>query len=177
MSVIAKLYVQENRNYGAGSLTQMNCVCENDMMAAYAGSEEDKLFTQYSPQGDVKIHHDAGWVPIGEQGDKFYFMILSDDEVEDATFPSAIAYRKLMVHSVTDFGFDSRRLDMREAGNPEGDWPGKRISRFSWTMTVDNPALMNGGFFKAGSAKYWLAIYPASDFTRDTAIAAAHGRG
>jgi len=180
MSVIAKLYIQDTRNYGSGALTLLNCVCDNDMMAAYAESEEDKLFTRYSPSGDVKLHHESGWTPLGEPQEKFYFMIVRDDEVEDHTFPGAKAFRRLQVYSVTDFGHDSKKLEFRDVTlanepHPATDHRAKIISKFSWHMTIDNPPLMESGFLKPGGTNFWLVIYPADKFTRDQAIAASHG--
>lgn len=176
MSVIAKLYVQTARNYGAGSLSQLHCVAENDMMAAYADSEEDRLFTRYSPSGDVKLHHDSGWAPFDQDGEKFYFLILNAEEAGNRQFPGAVAYRALQVFSLTDFGHDAKRLEMREHAAPTStDFRERRIGKFSWQMTIDNPGLMDSGFLEPGRSDYWLVIYPAGEFTRDKAIAAAHG--
>lgn len=183
MSVIAKMEARERHEFGTGSLLELNCVCENDLMAAYAGSEEDRLFTRYSPWGEMKINQPAGFdITGGIERAKFYVMIVAGDEAFDPTFPDAVAYRALSVRSVTDFGDNmAKRVEMCESGpmpicdtyRPE--YRGSVIERFSWKMSIDNPGATQQ--LKPGSPSgYWLALYPADKLDRDGAIRAAHGR-
>src|SRR3546814_9159944 len=56
MSVIAKLNLLAVRAFGGGSLYEMSCVCQDDLMAMYAKSDEDKLFTNASPWGEARLN-------------------------------------------------------------------------------------------------------------------------
>jgi hypothetical protein len=172
MSVIAKVSIRGIHNYGSGSLVELGCVCENDLMAAYAGSEEDKLFTKYSPWGEVKLHQPAGWV-LGKQGDAFYVMIGNDlPEGVDLSFGDHIyAWSQAKVASITDFGDNqAKRVEIIDTGNQRGG----AITSFNWKMSVDNPGATNQ--LEPGNSKYWVAFYPADQFNRDSAIAAFHGQ-
>lgn len=189
MSVIAKLLVRGVTDYGTGRLVELGCVCENDLMAAYATSEEDKLFTKYSPQGDMKLHQPAGFALGTEPGDMvppeaFYVMALHKDEYEhkapdlgpdrdryqpDLNFPGASVWACGSCYSLTDFG-GTKRVEFR--ANGKGTIGSRGVEALNWKMSVDNPAASDQ--FKPGEI-YWIALYPASKFDRDAAIRAAHG--
>jgi hypothetical protein len=172
MSVIAKVSIRNIHNYGSGSLVELGCVCENDLMAAYAGSEEDKLFTKYSPWGEIKAHIPSGWV-MGEVGQAFYVMIGNDLPKDvDLSFGDNIRFwSQAKVQSITDFGDNqAKRLEIIDTGNQRGP----ALTSFNWKMSVDNPGATDQ--LQPGSNDYWVAFYPADRFTRDTAIAAFHGR-
>lgn len=175
MSVIAKLLIRSVTGFGTGQLVELGCVCENDLMGAYASTHEDKLFTQYSPWGEMKLCQPAGFslgAPTDEfaQGAAFYVMALSKDEVEEAAFAGAYAACPARCLSLTDFGDgQAKRVEFRNEG-PAADHRG--VDRLNWKMSVDNPAAT--GQFKPG-APYWIALYPAARFDRDAAIRAAHG--
>lgn len=79
MSVIAKLSIVKVTRFGTGTHVALNCVCANDLMAAYAESEEDRLFTRYSPWGEMTINQPDGFA-LGREGDVFYALILRDGE-------------------------------------------------------------------------------------------------
>src|SRR3546814_8527960 len=60
MSVIAKRNLLAVRAFGGGSLYEMSCVCQDDLMAMYAKSDEDKLFTNASPWGEARLNTSLG---------------------------------------------------------------------------------------------------------------------
>lgn len=175
MSVIAKLLIRGVTPFGTGQLIELGCVCENDLMAAYATTEEDKLFTKYSPWGEMKLSQPAGYA-LGSPGDEFgpgaafYAMVLSDAEApEDRKFPGAYAWCPAKV-VITDFGDGmAKRLEFINSGANEHH---RAVDRLNWKMSVDNPAATDQ--LKAGSG-YWIALYPAPRFDRDSAIRMAHG--
>lgn len=169
MSVIAKLSIRDITDFGSGRLVEMGCVCSNDLMSAYAESEEDKLFTKYSPWGEIKLHQPSDWI-IGFKSECFYVVITRKDEVEEGfSFPGAVAHSGLRIVSISDFGDgQAKRLEMVECGKK-----GPAITSFNWKMSVDNPAVF--AQLKAGSEDYHVAFYPATKFDRDAAIRAAHG--
>ncbi len=187
MSVIAKLSIRAVTEFGTGNLVELSCICENDLMAAYATSEEDRLFTKYSPWGEMKLSQPAGWaLGNGKSGDQFgpaasfYVMALAEAEHEyvpasddrflpDTNFPGASAWIKAACHSVTDFG-SSRHVEFR--GGNGGAVKGKAVEKLSWKMSVDNPGASNQ--FKPGT-DYFVVLYAADKFDRDAAIRAAHG--
>jgi hypothetical protein len=175
MSVIAKLLIRSISQFGTGELVELGCICENDLMAAYATTDEDKLFTKYSPWGEMKLNQPAGYSlgSVGDefkQGDGFYVMALADKEAEDTTFPGSYAVCPATCASITDFGDgQAKRVEFRNSG-PADDHRG--VDRLNWKMSVDNPGATNQ--FKPGT-NYWIALYPAAKFDRDATIRAAHG--
>lgn len=194
MSVIAKLMVRNVAEFGTGRLVELGCICENDLMAAHAGSEEDRLFTKYSPWGELKLSQQPGHILQGtfewQPGDiapppAFYVMALHESEYEhiapdlgpdrdryapDHNFPGAAAWAVGVCKSLTDFGGDSRRVEF-QAGNG-GTIKGRGVDALNWKMSVDNPLASNQ--FKPGE-RYYFAFYEAVKFDRNAAIAAAHG--
>jgi hypothetical protein len=193
MSVIAKLSIRSITPFGTGQLVELGCVCENDLMAAYATSEEDKLFTRYSPWGEIKLCQPAGFA-LGEEPDEFkpgsafYAMILSVGEIEkprtpkpayagsnyirdeDKAFPGSYVSCPAVCVSITDFGDGQAKTVSFRNGGPHEDHYG--VDRLNWKMAVDNPGATNQ--LKPGKP-YWIVLYPASAFDRNAAIAAAHG--
>lgn len=190
MSVIAKLVVRGVTDFGTGKLVELSCVCENDLMAAYAKSHEDKLFTMASPWGEMKVSQAEGWAltPFDwKAGDPlslppaFYVMALAADEHEyvegqvawhtpDVNFPGCSAWAYGTCHSVTDFG-GTRHVEFR--ANAGGAIGGRAVERLNWKMSVDNPHASNQ--FKPGTS-YYFVLYAADKFDMQAAIAAAHGR-
>lgn len=167
MSVIAKMRATVH-NFGTGRLIDLSCVCENDLMAAYAGSEEDKLFTKYSPWGEMKVHQPDGWC-LASEHETLYVIILKGEEVRDTTFPGSRGHCKARVVSVTDFGDgQAKRVEIASDHQVEQN----RITGFNWKMSVDNPPVFDQ--LIAGDRGYWVVFYPA-DIGRDAAIQKAHG--
>lgn len=171
-AVIAKLQVTSCRSFGSsGGLTILNCVCENDLMAAYAEAEEDRCFTKYSPWGEAQF---GGYLGSGNvellEGQKFYAIVLRG--VRPACAKAATASWKperrttlsVRAHAVTDYGDgQAKRIEIcNEYNEPVG---------FNWKMSIDNPPAVE--FFEPGKTDYWVAFYPADHFTRDTALADA----
>lgn len=195
MSVIAKLYVSKFINFGTGSYVELSCVADNALMAAYAESDEDKLFSRYSPYGEIRLHQRQGWAVFGEwnQGhaelpggrEMFYAMMLDGGEAgEDPKFPGASAFIRLNCYSTTKFSQDGTRVELREVdrrkpdpaipvGSLRDDRRDEVIEKLSWKMHVDNPPAE--AQFVPGR-DYWLAFYNTQKFDMQQAIAAAHGR-
>lgn len=166
MSVIAKVSIRAIHDFGSGRLIELGCVCENDLMAAYAGSEEDRLFTRYSPWGEIKLHQPEGWI-MGKQGDAFYVMLMRLEEAGNQEFPGTHAFCPARIKSLTDFGDNqAKTVEIINEGKS------KNISSFNWKMSVDNPGATNQ--MLPGRGDYVIAFYPAERFNRDSAIGAAH---
>jgi hypothetical protein len=189
MSVIAKMMVRARSEFGTGRLIELSCLCDNDLMVAYAGgSEEDKLFTKYSPSGDMRLHQPSGFTLSGPDEDPdpvfdkvsvaYYVMALAEDEHEyvevdparywrDVNFPGSHAWTFAQCHSLTWFGADTARVEFRAGkGRNHG------VDALNWKMSVDNPGASNQ--FKPGNG-YWIVLYPAEKFDRNATIRAAHG--
>lgn len=179
MSVIAKLTVNSVSDFGSGSLVELSCVCNNDLMTEYAGSHEDKLFTRYSPWGEARLHLSKdSKLPI--KGDQFYFMLLTPQESDitkttDAgpIHKSALYSTAISVSGLTDRGEGVAKQVEFTAFNPKAPLP-DQITNLNWKMSVDNPAATNQ--FKPAISGYTLGVYPASAFDRDQAIHAAHSQ-
>lgn len=170
MSVIAKLVVRDLKNYGTGRLVELGCIAPNDLMAAYAETESDKLFTKYSPWGEMRLHQ-SGPILGFDKDSHHYVMVLNQAEVVDETFPGAAGVCRLRVVSVTDFGDNSAKtIEFCDAYEKDGR---TAIDHFNWKMAIDNPPAADQ--FKPSRSDYWMAIYPEKEFSRDEAIAAAHG--
>lgn len=185
MSVIAKLLIRGISTFGTGQLVELACLCDNDLMTAYAATEEDKLFTKYSPWGEMKLCQPAGH-SLGREGDEFgpgsafYVMVLRKEEGPDdpvaetpgygsKNFPGAYAVCPGKLSNVVDYGdAQARRFEFRNGGPNEHH---RGIDRLNWKMNVDNPAVF--AQLKAGM-DVWIVLYPADKFDRDAAIAAAH---
>lgn len=168
MSVIAKMNVLSSRAFGEGNLLELQCVCENDMMAAYAGSEEDRLFTKYSPSGDARVTVPPQNRDLMVQ-DKVF--VVAAREAEQASFSGAVILVPARCVSLTDFGSESRQVEFA-LGWRKPDWEDRHALAFNWRMMVDNPGASNQ--FVPGTDDWWIGIYPAGRFNRDEAIAAAH---
>lgn len=177
MSVIAKLSIRQIKPFGMGQAVELGCVCANDLMTAYAESEEDKLFTKYSPWGEMTINQPGGFV-LGKVGDVFYAMVIREGEPmpEDqgrfggGKFPGSVAHASAACRSMLDMG-DNQAKTVEFVDHLKDQANG--IDRLAWKMSVDNPGATNQ--FKPGATDYWIALYPEASFDRDQAIAAAHG--
>lgn len=171
MSVIAKMKIANIHDFGSGRLVELSCICENDLMAAYAESEEDKLFTKYSPWGEIKLHQPANHL-LGQREDKFYIMITSKEESEPP-FTGSVAFAPLRVVSITDFGDNqAKKIEMCDEGSQKIERVG--VSSFNWKMSVDNPPVISQLPPSGWKYTHWMSIWPANKFNRDEAIAAAH---
>lgn len=171
MSVIAKLNVLAVRSFGSGTLVEMGCICANDLMTAYAESEEDKLFTRYSPWGEARFQIGEDPINIVEQ-DQFYIMVLRADERCNG-FEGATYFAPARCLSLADFGDgQAKRVEFCSGHRKEVELSSK-VTSFNWKMSVDNPLATDQ--FLPGKDDYWVALYPVSKFDRDQTIAAAHG--
>ena len=194
MSIIAKMSVGARADFSTGSMVELSCVASNEVMAAYAGSEEDRLFSRYSPSGQIRLHQAAGWsvfpdpeVAYVERDPAqpwvppmFYVMLIGLDEKPEPGFGENVTYTQVECYSVSKYAYDGVRVELRDVRgwrDPEkldkAYWRdrGGVIEKLSWTMHVDNPPAE--AQFVAGR-KYWVAFYPTDEFGRDQAIAAAH---
>lgn len=186
MSVIAKLMVRNAVDFGTGSFIELGCLCDNDLMAAYAESEGDRLFTKYSPWGEMRLHQRSGWAVFTKDEQHvadpsikpaaFYVMLLDLDEVADeAQLKKASTYLKVGCHSKTKYAGEGSRVELRESFQKEENAYGRRdlvVQKLSWKMQVDNPPAEER--FVPGR-EYWLAFYDARVFDRDGTIRSAHG--
>lgn len=181
MSVIAKLSIRQVKPFGMGQAVELGCVCANDLMAAYATTEEDKLFTKYSPWGEMTINQPGGF-GLGKVGEVFYAVVLRGDEAKRALlgewsggnpypFPGAYVYTSAHCRSMLDMG-DNQAKTVEFVDHLKDQARG--IDRLAWKMSVDNPGATDQ--FKPGASDYFIALYPEEKFDRDAAIAAAHGR-
>lgn len=171
MSVIAKMYVAAIRDFGDGRLVDLSCVAENDMMAAYAGSEEDRLFTKYSPWGEARMTVPLGMLANVVENDKFF--VIASRDAEKTSFDGAVVLVEARCSSLTDNGTESKRVEFmnRYRSNSEPLLEGV-AKAFNWRMSVDNPGASNQ--FVPGTEDWTIGLYPAAAFNRDEAIAAAH---
>lgn len=171
MSVIAKLQIRSVNEFGSGRLVELSCVCANDLMTAYAESEEDKLFTKYSPWGEMKLQQPSNFC-LGEVGDAFYVMLLRTAEAGDPQeFRGAYAVGRARCVSLTDFGDNqAKRVEICDS---YADQRHRGFLGFNWKMSVDNPPATDQ--FKPGEDDYYIAFYPAKSFSRDEAIQASLG--
>jgi hypothetical protein len=163
-SVIAKMQITSCRDFGkTGFLTVLNCVCENDLMAAYADSEEDRMFTKYSPWGEMQLGKCLVYgVSVDMiRGHKFYVIALRG--AEKPTCPGATAVIAARCSEVAKLGPERYRVEVGQFRGEEG---------LNWRMSIDNPPAV--AFFEPDQCDYWVAFYDASQFTRDTALGDAH---
>jgi hypothetical protein len=159
-SVIAKFQIVSQRQFGEGQfLTSLSCVCENDLMAAYAGSEEDRLFTRYTGWGEAQV---GALLGSGHctKGQKLYAVFLRSTEK-----PSCPRARKVVaayVDEVANIGHDQGRVEIA----------GRDQVGLNCRMSIDNPPAV--AFFEPKVYDYWVAFYCADELTRDEALADAH---
>lgn len=173
MSVIAKLEVRDLRDFGSGQLIELGCVCENDLMAAYADSEEDRLFTKYSPWGDARVHTDDS-PTFGKiaRGDKFYVMLARTAECGADPMPGALMRAPARIAGLTNHGDGMAQTVEIASGHRKDPAVFSTVTAFSWRMSVDNPGAT--AQFEPGVDDYWIGFYPATSFDRNAAISAAH---
>jgi len=175
MSVIAKMKLDGTLDFGSGAVTKLSCVCENDLMAAYAKSDEDRLFTKYSPWGEMKLGHkfvDKHGLPKFPVGKSVYVIALRGKERPICA--KAEHVHPARCHVVHDFG-TTKQVEVshdgwsKSAHNPKpDDFPGE----FHWRMSIDNPPAV--AFFEPGKADYWIAFYDADEFSIHDALGDAH---
>jgi len=174
MSIIAKLIVHAARDFGSGGLVELGCICENDLMAAYATSHEDKLFTKYSPWGEARLHlPQTAKVPLPQ--DAYYLVVLRPDEVQPdrIAHPEADFIVQARLAGITDRGEGvAKQLEFVLGYRSKGDTDlGRHATAFNWRMAVDNPGATDQ--LTAGADGYMIGFYPTAKFTSGEAIHAA----
>lgn len=175
MSVIAKVQLNGVLDFSSGPLAKLSCVCENDLMASYAKANEDRLFTKYSPWGEMKVGYGfkdkngSLKFPIGH---KFYVVVVRGAEKPECE--GAEHVHPARCHVIHDFG-TTKQVEVSYDGwsnsvmNPKPeDHPGE----FHWRMSIDNPPAVE--FFEPGKSGYWVAFYDAEKFNIPSALADAH---
>ena len=188
MSVIAKLRVSTLTTFGTGSFVELGCICSNDLMAAYATSNEDKLFSRYSPWGEIRLNQRAQWSvfakdqshvtpPASPEAGAFYAIMLPHEPAMDVDWEKASAYVKINCYEKAKRAGDGSHVELREAYGWAKDTADARdrravIEKLSWKMQVDNPPAEEQ--FVAGR-DYWLLFFDAEKFDMHQALAAAHG--
>jgi hypothetical protein len=164
MSVIAKLQITSCRDFGkTGFMTTLQCVCENDLMAAYSEANEDRCFTRYSPWGEAQLGKClVTGVPVDMlKGRKFYAVALRGSE--QPAFKGAAAVVPARVAEVAKTGPDNGRVEIVTFKGDVG---------LNWRMSIDNPPAVE--FFEPGACDYFVAFYDAIEFNMDEALASAH---
>ena len=168
MSVIAKMKLDGCLDFGSGALSKLSCVCENDLMAAYAKSDEDRLFTKYSPWGEMKLGHKF----TQKNGQTFYVIALRGPTKPICA--KAEHVHPARCHVIHDFG-TTKQVEVshdgwsKSAHQPQPDgFPGE----FHWRMSIDNPPAVE--FFEPGAYDYWIAFYDADAHTIQEALGDAH---
>lgn len=181
MSFIAKFSVRSVADFGTGKAVELGAFCENDLMLAYAPDHHDKLFTQYSPWGDMRVNASEHCEAFGKAGDEFgpasvfYIIAFSAEEVgeiddiDTRAFPGASTFLKIRCKDVLHQAGNDRVVQFAIAEKQ----PHRGADGFAWKMACNNP-LVNAQLVPG--AIYWAAFYPADKFTVSTALAAAHGR-
>lgn len=188
MSVIAKLYVSKHVPFGTGSYVELSCIAENDLMAAYATTNEDKLFSKYSPYGEIRLNQRAQWAVFTKDEAHvqppgpplaFYAIMVPAKDTADGAFNKASAAIKIECVAKTKRAGDGSFVELREVyswakDTADAGYQDRRgvIEKLSWRMQVDNPPAEAG--FVPGEA-YWLLFYSASTFDMAAALALAHG--
>ena len=168
MSVIAKLYAQGTTPMGSNTLLSLSCVCENALMASYTPSNEDILFSKYSPSGEARLILAGGDYGV-LAGDQFYFIFSKSSE--QPNLDGAFGSSRINVQSITDFGGTSKQVQLvsENRSAPEANWS---IQNVNFRIMIDNPGASDQ--FKAGEGGWWLTVYRADKVTMDQAIALAH---
>jgi hypothetical protein len=169
MPVIAKMQLNGVLNFGSGSVSKLSCVCENDLMAAYAKADEDKLFTRYSPWGEMKLGHS---LRSFKDGQKFYVVALKSKSRPKCE--KAAHVHPARVHVVEDYG-SSKQVQLSYDGYNKNAYTSvdyEHPGELHWRMTIDNPPAVE--FFTPGENDYWVAFYPDDKFTQHEALVDAH---
>jgi hypothetical protein len=94
------------------------------------------------------------------KGQKFYVIALPGGDKRPAC-PRARKVVSAYCDEVANIGHDQSRVEIA----------GQNGDALNWRMSIDNPPAV--AFFVPKSS-YWVAFYPADEFTRDEALADAH---
>jgi hypothetical protein len=176
-AVISKMRVKTVRDFGkSGTLTTLECVCENDLMAAYAQAEENRCFTKYSPWGEAVLgvcpfsgsieamRGKSLYVVVTKRGDGFI-----SPRAQAMCWDPRRTYLDVRCHSILDMG-DNQAKTVEVCQSYTGEKVG-----FNMKTAIDNPPAVE--FFKPGADDYRVAFYDAEVFDRDSALADVFDRG
>jgi hypothetical protein len=171
MSVISKMVLKGVLDFPSGAISKLSCVCENDLMAAYAKADEDRCFTKYSPWGVMQLGHSLRSFPDEKA---FYVVALGPDD--KGKCEGAAHIHPFRVASVTHYGGESAQVEACHDGCGQSarnlDPDTVPIGALNWRMSIDNPPAV--AFFRPGQSGYRVALYDAERFTIETALADAH---
>jgi hypothetical protein len=169
MSVIAKLNVSAVRPFADGQLIELSCVCENQFMAQYHPENEDVVFTKASPWGEARVQMKSPLELM--DGDQVYVVFTRSKDVGGVH--GAIAWCEVRIASITDFGGESRRVEIMNGYRAyDAKVQPDEISAFNLRMSIDNPGAYRQ--FRPGEGAWWAMIYRCRDVTIDEALALAH---
>ena len=168
MSVIAKMYSSGRYPMGSVMMHTFSCVGDNEFMSHYTPSNEDILFSKYSPSGDARVTLPAEFGVMN--GDQFYFLFTKG---EAPSVEHSLGRHKIRISSITDFGGTSRQVQIESDRETERE-DNHTIMQFSYRIMIDNPRAFDQ--FKAGERGWWVTIYAANRVTKDEAIAMAHAK-
>lgn len=177
MLVVAKVNVTEIRQFGDVAAAQIQCVCDDRLMAIREGNiGENHLFNQASPWGSGQIALKGANL---HQGEELYLIFTRG---EGFIAPGALAGGAIRCHAITEFGGTTRHVEwsssQRNSAKVTGCMEGEplegspQLDRFNLKMQIDNPNASSQ--FEAGSDDGWLHIYRANDITLEHALADAH---
>lgn len=171
-AIISKMKIKTQRDFGSsGTLATLDCVCENDLMAAYARSEEDRCFTKYSPYGEAQVGASLLSGACNLMGGEQLYVVVTRRE-DGYECQGAIKLWKAERHfinarcvCVTDFGDGQAKVvEMAQS------YVDEKVG-FNMKTAIDNPPAVE--FFVPGKDDYRVAFYDAKAFDRDTALADA----
>jgi hypothetical protein len=162
-AIISKMRVATYRDFGStGSVYKFDCICENDLMAAYAGGEENRCFTKYSPWGEAIIGGSIFSGPVEQFPGKEVYVVVTR-RGDDFKCKGALAVIEARCHSMLDLG-DAQAKVVEVCQSYCGEKRG-----FNMKTAIDNPPAVE--FFEPGKDDYRVALYDASLFNRDTSLA------
>jgi hypothetical protein len=182
MSVVAKVNVNGLRSFGAVTVAQIGCVCDDRLMtirdpATTPGKvSENQTFNTASPWGDGLLTI-KGPVPLHEREELYLIFQRGDGRIR----AGAIVGFPIRCASITDFGGTSKQVEWTNSqrlagldGEPLADSAHvDGYNAFNLKMSIDNPAASMQ--FDAGSDDGWLYIYRASEYSLQEALDLAHG--
>jgi hypothetical protein len=164
-AVISKMNITSSRDFGkSGWLTVLNCICQNDLMAAYAEpGHEDRCFTKHSPWGEAQVGHSLLSGPVDCFIGRSLYVVAVRGETKPRC-PGALLVVRARVGSITDNGDGQAKIvEVLDYG---GNEPGLRIR-----TAIDNPPAV--AFFEPGKMDYWVVFYDATTASTDEAVADA----
>lgn len=175
MTVIAKVTVQEIRQFGEIRSAHINCVCDDRLFTINTPVpgrvSENQTFNRASPWGTGQIAL-KGDAHLNER-DELYLVF--SRSAEGRLVERAIAGGPIRCVAITEFGGTSRHCEwsssdrLKKYGQRgEVIAGGTDLDRFNLKMQIDNPHASLQ--FEAGSDDGWLHIFRADGVTVGEAV-------